>query len=451
MRQPILYISLLVVLVVSGCSFIAKANENDSKQSDETEPMYDIDMKTELVEHNEYHITIHYPQTTNNQLNQTIVDYVNQQKAGFKQASYQNKQSVEASESHELHVDFEMLYQDHRFFVVRFIETMDVGGNEVIQNQTVMNFDKKDGRRLELDELLNNDPEVLDELAALTEEALKEEVSTRYSLPLHVNKGTFEDVALTKEGVRVYLQAEDGTLGYVLVELEEGQDLIRKEFVEALESASDVSEPSSSEQKQDREGPVEAVSTDDLGVETGEKRAALTFDDGPHPTWTVDILDLLEKYDAKGSFFMIGKRVSYYPETARMVAEQGHEIGNHTWDHPRLARLNPEEVDEQILAAQDVIKQAAGVETAGLRLPFGEEPPMAYKGDWNTVPWTLYSEEWSEHEPEEIAEEITSQAEDGSVILLHELESRTPEVVELVLEQLTSQGFQFVKVSDLQT
>lgn len=76
---------------------------------------------------------------------------------------------------------------------------------------------------------------------------------------------------------------------------------------------------------------------------------------------------------------------------------------------------------------------------------------MAYKGDWNTVPWTLYSEEWSEQEPEEIAEEITSQAEDGSVILLHELESRTPEVVELVLEQLTSQGFQFVKVSDLQT
>ncbi|MCA1020797.1 polysaccharide deacetylase family protein [Halobacillus litoralis] len=450
MRQPILYISLLVVLVVSGCSFIAKANENDSKQSDEIEPIYDIDMKTELVEHNEYHITIHYPQTVNNQVNQTIADYVNQQKADFKQASYQNKQSGESSESHELHVDFEMLYQDHRFFVIRFIETMDVGGSRVIKNQTVMNFDKKDGRKLDLDELTKNDPDVLDELAALTEEALSEEqLSSRYNVPLHVNKRTFENVALTKEGVRVYLQAEDGTSGYVLVDFDDVKGLIQDELAEALESASAPSETSSSEQVEP--GRVESVSTNDLEVETEKKEVALTFDDGPHPKWTSEILTLLDEYDAKGSFFMIGKRVSYYPETARMVAEEGHEIGNHTWDHPRLARLSAEEVDEQILATQDVIKQAAGIETVGLRLPFGEEPPKAYKGDWNTVPWTLYSEEWREQEPEEIAEDITSQAGNGSVILLHELQSQTPEVVEIVLERLTAEGFQFVSVSDLES
>lgn len=71
---------------------------------------------------------------------------------------------------------------------------------------------------------------------------------------------------------------------------------------------------------------------------SNKKRVALTFDDGPDPNVTMRVLETLEKYDAKATFFMLGSRVEYYPEIAKNVQEAGHELGNHSWTHPDLSK-----------------------------------------------------------------------------------------------------------------
>lgn len=79
-----------------------------------------------------------------------------------------------------------------------------------------------------------------------------------------------------------------------------------------------------------------------------KRKSALTFDDGPHPTNTLEILELLDKHDAKATFFMLGNRVDFYPDIAKVIAEKGHELGNHTWTHKDLTTLGQEEISEEV-------------------------------------------------------------------------------------------------------
>ncbi|WP_226581664.1 polysaccharide deacetylase family protein [Halobacillus litoralis] len=447
MKQPIIYTLLLVILFVSGCSFIASANEEAEKDKVKEQPMYDITMETDLVEFKEYHITIHYPQTPNNRINQTIVDYVNQQKASFKQESYKNKQNTEETESHELHIDFDVIHQDQRFFVVHFTETMDVGEDELMTGQTVMNFDKQNGELLTMEELFKDDLYYVERLYELTIQKLESEEMKGGTAAddLEATASTFENTAITGEGLLVFLDSSGPSVyDKVLLEMEQVTPLLRSQYVEDLVKSLNIEKDHKSVEAFEPTPNFESERLDEEG-----KKVALTFDDGPHPEYTDEILDLLDRHEARASFFMIGKRVSFYPDMAREVAASGHEIGGHTWNHPRLSRLGAHQVEEQITSTQRMIKLVTGKQTELIRLPFGEAPVSSYNHSVEAVPWTVYSEKWSSQGPEKIAQDILSQVEDGSIVLLHELQNNTVETVKILLDKLSSKGYQFVAVSDL--
>lgn len=120
---------------------------------------------------------------------------------------------------------------------------------------------------------------------------------------------------------------------------------------------------------------------DDPGKESKEdtnsnkKKVALTFDDGPHPTNTLEILELLDKTDAKATFFMLGNRVDFYPDIAKVIAEKGHELGNHTWTHKDLTTLGQEEISEEVAVTNEVIRNATGEEPTVFR-------PAIWSGWW---------------------------------------------------------------------
>ncbi|QAS53187.1 polysaccharide deacetylase family protein [Halobacillus litoralis] len=449
MKQPILYMLLFTVLLSTGCSFIASANKDSEEPASSESPVYQVTMETDIVEYDEFHITIHYPQTPNNQMNQTIVDYVNQQKTYFKQESYNSIQEGQSNESHELHIDFEVLHQNQRFFVVRFKETMDIGKDNPITDQTIMNFDKKNGKRLEVGELFKDDVYYVDRLSELTIEKLEKgvEQGTVENSVVQPKPENYKHVALSGEGLVIYFNKDKRLPSSINLELEEVSSMMRSEYAEAIGELSNAKSKSSTPESASSTVTVEDSIDGDLD---GNKRAAITFDDGPHPKVTAEILNLLDKYEAKATFFMIGKRVSYYPEVARDVADRGHEIGNHTWNHPRLNRLTSEQVDDQIESTQKIIKQVTGKEVGLIRLPFGEEPPLDYKNQLDAVPWTIYSEGWKDKEALEISQEILSQVEDGSIILLHELNNKTPETLELILKNLKHEGYDLVPVSKLE-
>ncbi|MBA2175124.1 polysaccharide deacetylase family protein [Halobacillus locisalis] len=432
MRQPMIYIATFALVLLSACSFIANANNDPSKAEDNRPLTYKIDMATDISEYKEYHMTIHYPQTPNNQIDQTIIDYTNQKKAAFKQKSYQALQNQENNQSYELHVDFEILYQDRHFFVVRFIETMDVGMSEPLVEQTIMNFEKEEGNRLEPQELFKEEEYDLEKLVENREEAPSVD---------EVN------VAWTADGLALYLKQLKS--GQELIELNQDKvkDMLKASYVELMQANRSIEPEGIKSEENTASSSAGQATSMPLKKDSG-KRVALTFDDGPHPKVTKNILNILDEHEVQASFFMIGKRVSYYPDVAQDVATAGHEIGNHTWNHPRLTRLTSEQIDEQIEMTQSEIQQAVGFTPSLIRLPFGERTTHGYR--LQPVGWNVTFEHGRSKSAAEIAAEIVAKVEDESVILLNDIHPSMVEVVDLVVKELSDQGYEFVPVSHIQ-
>ncbi|WP_079477823.1 polysaccharide deacetylase family protein [Halobacillus salinus] len=418
MKQPLIYIVTLTLMFLTACSFIANASSSDQKR-DTLQPEYEIDMATDITEFQAYHMTIHYPQTPNNQIDQTIIDYKNEKKAEFKQKSYQASRNQNAEKVHELHIDFDILHQDEYFFVVRFTETMDTGDGDPITTETIMNFGKEQGARLEIKDFFKDEQsEWIDEL-----------------------KG--KQVAWNGQGFTVYQDGDERVIDEKAMKQE-----LKDEYAELTEQTQEPSNQTNMEKPESLESfSSNASAKRTMEEKDGKKRVALTFENGPHPKVTPDLLNVLEKHQVEATFFMLGKRVQYYPEVAQAVSQAGHEIGNHTWDHPRMSRLTSDEIDRQIAATQKVIGEAVGYKPSLIRLPFGEQ--ITYNQELQSVGYSVGVEDEKNKQAFEIAQTVLSEVEDGSVIVLSDLHPSVIKATDLIIESLNEQGYEFVTVSEM--
>lgn len=189
------------------------------------------------------------------------------------------------------------------------------------------------------------------------------------------------------------------------------------------------------------------------------KIIALTFDDGPHPIFTPMILDILKEYNVKATFFVLGKYVEMYPEIIKRQAEEGHEIGNHTFSHINANKESEEIVFEEFQKTETSINNITIPETKILRPPYGilnkKIINYANKNDYSIVLWSQIQDpkDWSNPGAEKISSSILSQTENGDVILLHDYvyfkESNTVEALKVIIPELKRRGYQFVTISEL--
>jgi peptidoglycan/xylan/chitin deacetylase (PgdA/CDA1 family) len=156
-------------------------------------------------------------------------------------------------------------------------------------------------------------------------------------------------------------------------------------------------------------------------VETDENIASITFDDGPHPEYTPKILNLFEKYGAKATFFVVGKRARRYPEVIRQIKEHGHAIGNHTWSHVAVPLISRKEEFEQIRKTQRQLGRSGEklfrppwgfVDAAS----YGEVKLLGYK----VICWDAVVYDWLNPSAEEIFERLDAKIRPGSIMLLHD-------------------------------
>jgi len=142
---------------------------------------------------------------------------------------------------------------------------------------------------------------------------------------------------------------------------------------------------------------------------------ALTFDDGPNPAWTPQLLELLTRHDVKATFFLVGKYASEEPALTRFIANAGHAIGNHTWSHPNLALTAPGRVREELRTTRDVLEQITGKPVRLFRPPFGARRPDVLHAvrevGMTPVLWNAMTNDWEERSPERIASELTRKIE----------------------------------------
>lgn len=185
-------------------------------------------------------------------------------------------------------------------------------------------------------------------------------------------------------------------------------------------------------------------------------KIALTFDDGPHPKYTKKILDILEQYGVRATFFMIGQNVEYWPDTAKQVAQAGHEIGNHTYSHGNVSKENKNALLCDIEKGEGVIFKVTGKECLLFRPPEGRMDgnvkAITTEKGYSVILWSVDTRDWAHTPVDEIARNIRSNVRSGSIILMHDFiahDSPTPKALEIIIPWLLSQGYEFVTVSEL--
>lgn len=191
---------------------------------------------------------------------------------------------------------------------------------------------------------------------------------------------------------------------------------------------------------------------------TAEKCIALTFDDGPHPKYTKQILDILDKYNAKATFFVVGKNAQLYPDIVKEEYIRGHEIGNHTYSHPNLKNISAMEFFEEISKTKEILKEITGVSPVLFRPPGGYlnnaivEEVRSIENTSVLWSWRQDTRDWACTASDVIVKNVLDNLKDGDIILFHDYNSHkspTPEALEKILEHLSEKGYSFVTVSEL--
>jgi peptidoglycan/xylan/chitin deacetylase (PgdA/CDA1 family) len=193
------------------------------------------------------------------------------------------------------------------------------------------------------------------------------------------------------------------------------------------------------------------------------KLVALTFDDGPSPVWTPKILDELKKAHIKATFFMLGEHVAEYPDIARRVVAEGHEVGNHTYDHHILLYYTLDNLLKEINETQKVIKDKTGVKTKYFRPPkawlTAEEKKEIEGMGYKIILWSLNSKDWVTFDDKYIVKYILKNVRPGDIILFHDSggvfsteggdRHETVKTIPSLVEKLREKGFKFVTITEL--
>ena len=188
-------------------------------------------------------------------------------------------------------------------------------------------------------------------------------------------------------------------------------------------------------------------------VETPDKKIAVTFNCAWDSEDIPEILSLLEKYEAKATFFILGQWAKDNPDSVKMIAEAGHEIGTHSNTHPDMAKISAEESMAELSRSCEYIEKAGGGYPKLFRAPSGSYSSELIKTasgmGFMTIQWDVDSRDWKDKTAGEMVESVTKNVRKGSIVLFHSGKRNTLEALPQILEILKNGGYEFVKISDL--
>ncbi len=200
------------------------------------------------------------------------------------------------------------------------------------------------------------------------------------------------------------------------------------------------------------------VKAPDGQAENGDKRIidpkkpmiALTFDDGPHPQYTMEILNTLKEYNARATFFVLGERAEKYRKTIKSISEEGNQIGNHTYDHKELTKLSVKDMQSEINRTKNILKDIDGIAPAVIRPPYGSvnSNVKLYAGA-PFILWSVDTLDWKTRNKDKIVKEALKNPRDGDIMLMHDIYGTTAEAVKVIAKELDSRGYQLVTIDEL--
>ena len=430
-----------------------------------------IDFFIDTEKNDAYRIDSLIPVTNNEMINDEINSWIRSAKQKFidelsegekSQASFKLVTTMETESEHYNRLIFQIQKNSEP--------------NEKVQQEKVFNMDLAEGNILTLNDFLDINDHILQsflkhalelvegEKEITIEENTRQTILTssdHWDWMMDQNGLTFIfDGAMFSENQPVpvhitipmqalYLHMHDDMNDYVQLSdtQQEERDIAiqeEKERILAEKRAKEKREREKAEAKQEQE---------QADYDTNGKYIALTFDDGPSADVTPRVLDILKQYDAKAPFFMLGSQVDYHPEIAKLVADAGHEIGNHTEQHQDLTKLGPDGIRKEIQSTSDKISNITGVRPYLVRPPYGAYNEYVKNDASNQgnsiVLWSVDSLDWKNRNADAINDEIQQQLTSGAIVLMHDIHPTTADALPELMETLQQKGYQFVTVSQL--
>lgn len=417
-----------------------------------------IDIMTIITDKPTHQMSIHYPEFHEEKLNQVIDDYVTSTKAEFFEGIEHNKQLTEDMQA-TLYLLFEIHPIKENIYSIVFSHESYIGGANGRQSSKIFIVDLNENQFISQTDILKDSQQNREKIYhILTERFEQSEQYQDFFFEdqlkdwIDNEELTFSNVYLTEQDLIFKFDKYMVTAGAagspeILLPLDEIGELLTDEWLKKLNI--EVKEPvperdDESEVKEDDER------VEEIKKETNKKTVALTFDDGPHPTHTIEILRLLDQYKAKATFFVLGNRVDFYPEIVQNMSDQGHEVGNHTWSHKDLTTLGQKEIAREIEAASQAIEKVIGKTPTYFRPPYGAINDQV-RSATNLIPllWTVDPKDWESRDTDKIYNHVKRHVRDGSIILMHDIYGSTVEAVELILDFLVKENYQIVTVSEL--
>ena len=191
-------------------------------------------------------------------------------------------------------------------------------------------------------------------------------------------------------------------------------------------------------------------------VDTNEKVVALTYDDGPNPPYTNQLLDLFERHQVKATFFVVGKIIEKHPETIKLILSKGHELGNHSYSHKSLIFETPWFMRSEIEKTDRLLRELGVKKEIHFRAPYGRKllvlPYILAKMQKKNILWNLDSKDYEASNSEMIENYVLEQVRPGSIILMHDgggERSRTVAATEMLITKLQETGYTLKTVSEL--
>lgn len=191
------------------------------------------------------------------------------------------------------------------------------------------------------------------------------------------------------------------------------------------------------------------------GMSTMAKPIALTFDDGPWPKTTAQVLDILKKNNVKATFFVVGRQVQTHPQLLKRIVADGHALGNHTWSH-QYHRYDQIGAAREIERTTELVYKLTGIKTVLFRPPGGilnnGLADYAHRQKYGVVMWSADSLDWRYRRPATLADRVIKEASAGGIVLMHDGggdRSKTVQALPQLIAQLKKRGYKFVTVPEL--
>jgi peptidoglycan/xylan/chitin deacetylase (PgdA/CDA1 family) len=191
-------------------------------------------------------------------------------------------------------------------------------------------------------------------------------------------------------------------------------------------------------------------------VKTDKKVVALTYDDGPNPPYTNELVKLFHAYGAKATFFVVGQEAEKHPEVIKLLYQNGHELGNHSWSHKQLIFKSMEYIIQEIEKTDKLLRDLGYQGVIQFRAPYGRKlvalPRILADQNRAHILFDVVPDDWEKLGTEVIVNKVLSQIKPGSIILMHDGTGDTSQTVratEKIIQKLKGDGYQFVTISEL--